>query len=248
MKTESKLSTTMSTLIQFFSKKMLIATLFVVVSNRISAQDCNPYYPLNEGKVYELKSYDHKDKLQSSTTQQVLNIKSSGSTTTAQINYSGADKKGKETVSGTYDVKCSNGNFEVDMSSMLTSVDQLQNFNDMDMKVEGDFLDLPSNPTKGQKLKDGKITASVSNMGMDLFKMTVVISERKVEDFVSITTPAGTFECVKISYISRAKIAFKIIETKVVEYYSKEVGLVKTENYKLKDNSLEGYTQLESIK
>lgn len=248
MKTISKLSTIMSQKMQFSSKTMLIGCLTFIFINTVSAQECNPYFPLNEGKVYEYKTYDSKDKLQGTNSQSITNIKTGNHTTSADVSYNMTDKKGKESANGTYNVKCTNGTFEVDMASLLSGMDQLQNFKDMEMKVEGDYLDLPSNLTKGQKLKDGKITASVSNMGMDLFKTTIVISDRKVDDIVSITTPAGTFECVKVSYISRAKVMIKIIESKVVEYYSKDVGIVRTENYKLKDNSLESYMQLESIK
>jgi len=60
--------------------------------------------------------------------------------------------------------------------------------------------------------------------------MTVNVSNRKVEAVESLTTPAGTFECYKISYDVATKMMINV-KTKGVEWFSKGVGMVKSETY-----------------
>ncbi len=232
---------------QFLPTKLLMAAFLMLVTTLSFAQDCSPYFPLKQGTTYTMKNYDKKDKLEGTSEQTIVKKTTNGGNVEAKVDITHYDKKDKVVAKGDYTVSCKNGSVEIDMSNLISNMTQLYNTGGMDVKVDGDVLDLPAELKAGQELKGGKITASISNMGMNIFKTTVVISDRKVEGFETVTTPAGSFECAKISYISRAQVMIKTVETKVVEYYSKDVGMVKSEHYKLKDNSLQGYSQLESI-
>jgi hypothetical protein len=128
------------------------------------------------------------------------------------------------------------------MRSMM-SEDQMKSFQNMEVKITGDMLDIPSNPIAGQKLKDGTLNIALSSEGGPAFmNTTITITNRKVEGIETITTPAGTFECVKISYDVETKMLFTI-HTHAVEWYAKNTGMVRSENYNSK-GKLDGYTVL----
>jgi hypothetical protein len=76
--------------------------------------------------------------------------------------------------------------------------------------------------------------------------MVVNISNRKVLGNETVTVPAGTFNCYKITYDVETKLMFKI-NTNVVEYINKGVGNVKTETYDKKGKMLSA-TVLSEVK
>jgi hypothetical protein len=57
-----------------------------------------------------------------------------------------------------------------------------------------------------------------------------------------VTTPAGTFECYKLSFDSEVKTILKMT-TKSVQWIAKNVGAVKTETFDKNGKSL-GTTEL----
>jgi len=65
---------------------------------------------------------------------------------------------------------------------------------------------------------------------MTMMNMTISITNRKVEAVENVTTPAGTFECYKISYDIATKMMINV-KMKGTEWYAKNVGLVKSESY-----------------
>ncbi len=73
--------------------------------------------------------------------------------------------------------------------------------------------------------------------------MNVIIENRKVEAKETITTPAGTFECYKISSEISSKVAFVNQKFKSVDWFAKGVGMVRTETYD-KKGKLESYALL----
>ena len=76
--------------------------------------------------------------------------------------------------------------------------------------------------------------------------MNMEVYDRKVEGFESITTPAGTFECVKVTYKARTKMGTAIpinVNISGAEWFAKGTGIVRTESYDKKDK-LTGYTIL----
>jgi hypothetical protein len=74
-------------------------------------------------------------------------------------------------------------------------------------------------------------------------KLTFNITDRKVEGKESVTTPAGTFECMKISYNTHSQMMIANTQFTNVEYLSKDSGAVRTETYRSNGN-LVSYTIL----
>jgi hypothetical protein len=72
--------------------------------------------------------------------------------------------------------------------------------------------------------------------------MYVNLSNRKCAAIESVTTPAGTFECYKITQDVEAKAIVKVLATDIT-WLAEGVGVVKSESYD-KKGKLMGSSQL----
>jgi hypothetical protein len=81
---------------------------------------------------------------------------------------------------------------------------------------------------------------------MAIMNMTINVSNRKVEAVENLTTPAGTFECYKISFDVATKMMINV-KSKGVEWFAKGIGMVKNETYD-SNGKLLGSNVLTSIK
>ena len=75
--------------------------------------------------------------------------------------------------------------------------------------------------------------------------MRVNITDRVVEGIESVSTPAGTFNCYKISYLTSSKVMMVNTSFKTVQFIAENMGAVKTETYK-SNGSLMGYSILKT--
>ena len=199
------------------------------------SQECTSYFPMQEGSSFEITNYDHKDKVQGRAEHFVISREEQGDEIAVQIESTIFDKKDKEVTTLEYEVRCKNGVFEFRMPSVSMAGAGV------DTKVEGDFLDIPADPYPGQRLKDGTIRISIN----EVMNITTTVTDRKVEALEQITTPAGTFDCIKITYSVETKFMFKITGA-AAEWYAPNVGMVRSESYD-KKGKLAGYSLLTQL-
>lgn len=219
----------------------IISILLLSPINITLAQDCTFYFPNKQGAEIEMKSFDDNDKLISTNVNKVLEVIDN----TIKVQTEVFDKKQKPLTKSTFKVSCKDGEFVVDMSSYLKGVN-MDAYKDMEMKIETEDMHLPSSLKPGDKLDDGQMTIKVSNQGFPIMTMVVKVYNRRVEAIENVTTPAGTYECAKITYNIDSKTIFSI-SVKGVEWVAKNVGVVKSESYNPK-GKLEGYMLLTSLK
>jgi hypothetical protein len=196
----------------------------------VFAQDCVSYIPMKQGAIWETQHFDAKNKLTSTAKSVIKEKTTTGNNIKLVIETESFDSKGKTQGKSSYSAGCDNGSFYLDMKG---NIDQngMNGFKDMQVNITADNLDFPKNPQPGQTLKPGKFSMDAQIQGMPGgFKMTVEVYNRKVEGTETITTPAGTFECVKISYDMKTSMMGDIL-SRGVEWYAKDVGLVKNEIY-----------------
>lgn len=117
----------------------------------------------------------------------------------------------------------------------------------MEMKFSGTDLEFPSALVPGTNLPDGTFTMEAFMNGIKMITLNVTITNRKVLSKESITVPAGTFECYKISYDSELKAGFAKKSYTYVTWFAPEVGAVKSEYYSVK-GSLEGHSEMTVFK
>jgi len=115
--------------------------------------------------------------------------------------------------------------------------DNLRRFRDRHLAYAPVPLAWPNQPTVGSKLPGGGVTVDVSSSVVDIAKVFTKVQNRKVVgDLSPVATPAGTFPCYKIESeresgtLAHVDILLRTT-SKVVDYYSPNVGLVKTEFY-----------------
>jgi len=225
-----------------YSAIFISSILFI---NNLKAQDCNIYFPNDKGTVVETTSYTKRDKATSVAKQTVLEKTQAGGVTTIKLKNEVEDEKSEVVNSSEFTVKCEGGKFFIDMNSYLNQ-EQMGAYEGMQMDIDADALTIPSNLKVGQKLNDGRVTVVVKNAaGIKMFTMNVDIKNRKVDKFEKITTTAGTFDCVKISYDIEMKMLFTI-KASAIQWFAKNVGVVRQENYN-KKGKLDSYSLITKI-
>jgi hypothetical protein len=220
------------------------------ISFKTGDGSCSPYFPVKQGTTIERKSYNDKDKQTGRSVQTILTSTSTGSSLTLSVKGTTYNDKDEKTSETTFDAKCQNGTFYLNMAA---NAQPRKGPSNMTATVTGDFMEFPSTLTPGMTLNGGTMTIKmVSNdpnmaqMGMSNMTVTNTTSNRKVICDTTVTTSAGTFKCVKISSDQTTKSSMFTNTFHVVECYSKNVGQVRSETYNDK-GKLMGYSLITSI-
>lgn len=86
------------------------------------------------------------------------------------------------------------------------------------------LMPLKKDITEGEEIPSGKCTIKAGFM-----KASLEVSKGKYEGFEYVTTPAGTFNCLKVSYKIKKKILYLPRTAYVTQWYAEGIGLVKEE-------------------
>lgn len=214
--------------------------LFIIYGGTV-AQDCTAYFPSTKGVEMETQYFDAKDKLMSVSRYTVLGVEELADGIKIKTRLRVEPQGRGEPFEDDFDFYCKGNTFYFDMKQYMKDM-QMDQFEDMDVHVTTEDLAFPAQLHPGDILKDASITISVSSGGMKLMSMVVSITDRKVEGLESVTTPAGTYECAKVSYNVVTKSMFTIT-MKSIAWYASGVGAVRTEDYD-KKGKLAGYSVL----
>lgn len=233
-------------------KKYILLSFIGLFLNGIAfSQDCNHYLPLKKGSEFEMLSFSAKDKPTGKIKYKIIDVKELSGKTEASIHsetYNTKDKKESET---NYTIICEKGKVLIDMRSIIHP-ETMDAYKDMDVKISGDFIEMPSNLSPGQTLKDGTLNMLISDKksGSQMSAFEMLIKNRKVVAKESMTVPAGTFDCFKISYdvsMVTNTMGIKIpINMKAIEWISAGKGIIKSETYS-KNDKLKGYSVMVKV-
>lgn len=229
--------------------KKIILLLTVLTFNTFNfAQDCEPYIPMEVGTTFEHTSYSPKGKPQSTSTQKIISKKDIPGGMEAEISSVVKDDKGKDIASSTYVIRCENGNFYIDLKTLM-GANQMAQYSQMEMSVEGDFMELPSNPSVGQKLEDASLKLNFASSGIAVMSITIEVTNRRITAKESRTTPAGTYDCFVFEQDVSTTMGGMIpmnIKSGSKEWYAKGVGMVRSENYN-QNGKMDSYSELTSF-
>ncbi len=207
-------------------KKSLLLLLVLLLTQSVQAQNCSPYFAFPKGQKFELTNYDKKDKVSAVTKYEVLDVKAISDGTAFVVETATYDLKGSLLAKGEANAKCVGGIFYTDVRNI--SSDMMPRSANVTVDITGDQLMYPAQLAPGDKLKDATFTAKTAMGGMNLMTLTANIVDRKVAGMETVTTPAGSFECVKITYtINMRLMGNRTISA--VEYLAQGVGVVKSE-------------------
>jgi hypothetical protein len=222
-------------------KYLLISVIIILVVLDAYAQCSNPYYQLHEGTLIEIENYDAKGKAEGKTEIRVIDWNETTAGFKATIGYKIFDKKGKQAYEGDYTLECIDGAIHIDMSAFVPD-ESMQAFKDMELEMKMDQLEYPVELREGQILEDATFEMTAKNSPMPM-NFTFIITDRKVEGKESVTTPAGTFDCFKISHTTNSKMMIANSNFRTVQYITEKYGAVKTETYR-SNGKLVGYSLL----
>ncbi|TAF67738.1 MAG: hypothetical protein EAZ55_01590 [Cytophagales bacterium] len=215
-------------------KFFIFIVLFLTKTIISQAQNtCNEFYNITEGTQYKIENYNAQSKLTSFATYLYTGVSQTANGFTTNINTESFDAKGKSMVKGTSNLKCTDGVVQFDMRTIsMPDMQAMESNPQAQVVVSGDALELPNQLTVGQTLKGVTYNIKISLSGVNLMNRDFTIKDRKVEAYEKVTTPAGTFDAYKISYLVDTKGATGKVRTfKTITWYAKNYGMVRNETY-----------------
>jgi hypothetical protein len=209
---------------------------------------CDKLALFKEGASTTMTTYEKDGKITSTNKTVYTGVTKTGDEVSVTGNSETFDKKGNSSGKNTFTMKCKGGAFYMDMRSMVTA-EQQSSFKDAKVKIESTDMEFPSELTVGSTLKDASfsMTTEAPEGGFALpLSISIKVTNRKVEAKETVTTPAGAFECYKLTADVESKFVFKF-SGKSVTWYNPEVGTVKSETYNNK-GKMQDYSLLTELK
>lgn len=211
-------------------KNIIIAiSIILTYSIGYSQNNCSPFYPTQEGKKLIIHQLDKRENLDNIIEYTVLQVTSSELKMLASVK----DKRGRDIVENSFKAICSEGTTGLDPASIMST--QLQQYDGMEYSITGDTIFFPNTFSIGQSLPDATVTMKVDT-GIINITTTISMTDRKVENQESVTTPAGTFNCYLITYSSNLTMGALNKNFKSKQWIAQGVGMVKEETYKPNGN------------
>lgn len=207
--------------------KRLIFLLCVFIVAGSYAQDCKGYYYLQSNKTTTMGIYNKKGEPSGKVVYTVSGVSGNVATVNSEV----FDKKDKSIVKSASDIKCENGIMMINMKMMVPQ-QQMEQFKNA-TSTGAVYLEYPATFNTGDTLKDGSFAMDIDNNGMKQSLM-MNVTNRKVAGKESVTTPAGTWECYKITYNSKMNVRTMGIGVPMnfdgTEWFAPGFGVVKTES------------------
>lgn len=215
--------------------KSILFTLFIFIFQfTVFSQDCMSTEYLVKGTKWEVANFDKKGKISSSEKYEVLNATHSGDKSSWEIKIVMSDKKDEPINETTTEIICEDGLYKIDMSQMIPA-ETMQSLQSMEVEIDGTTVNFPTVNDVNTKLEDAEITITAQSSGMVIMTMKVTSTDRKIEGLETVTTEAGTFECLKISEKSKVENKMFSREYSNTSWFLPGFGVVKSESYNHKD-------------
>jgi hypothetical protein len=213
-------------------KKLIFLIAVLFLSLQISAQKA--FSPSKAGTKLTYQSFDKKGKMAGQTKYTVKEITGNGDNYTIVYDIENLDDKGNRVYIDEVSVKQEGDKMYFDMSNFLNKAAFQQNGEiPPSIEITGNNMEIPLIPVPGDTLPDANVTMAMK-MGFLNLKMTVNVTNRKVEAMEDITVKAGSFNAFKLTgNVSGTVVGIKI-NSKSNDWYAYGVGLVKTETYNKK--------------
>ena len=196
--------------------------------------DGEPYHALKKGTQIVYTLYDGKGKVQGYNQQEIIDITRTKNSVNAVVSGSQTNSKGKVENSASVSLRYHNGNFHVDLLSIMLPKD-MQGI-DVDAKVSGQDMLIPGKLTPGQTLPDAtatfKMKVKSSEGAFDVPSLTFRVFNRRAIQAESVDTPMGKFICFKITQTVEADYPIIGVQrgTSII-WLGKGMGVVKSEYY-----------------
>lgn len=139
-----------------------------------------------------------------------------------------SQKEGKKLTVGTYRIVVRDGVMYIDLKEMMGSMVDLEN---KEIEIESTAIKIPADLVVGQTLDDARIEIKAG-----FVKASSEMTEGKVLAKERVTTPAGTFDCFKVSQKVRSSALGIKTEDTTLTWYAKGVGQVMSQTLDKRGN------------
>lgn len=224
---------------------LVFLALGLFVMSNAKAQDCFKYFPAKKGTVLKYADYDKKGKITSTSIRTVVDKRTENGEVIVDYRVEVSPVDADTVITQEFSVGCKDGVVSVDMGSYYSNSD-MSAYEGMEIEVSGDKIDFPTNAKEGQSLDDAEMTVNIKNGGAVFMSIDTKIYNRKVAAIEDVTTSAGKFKTIKITYDIDVKMGFINTTGSSAEWYSEKYGMIKSESYD-KKGKLTGYTELTKI-
>jgi hypothetical protein len=204
-------------------KKFVFIITLLSVTLKLFAQDCSQYMFMKKNRVIESTSYNKKGDVLRKVVSTVTNITTTNGVTTASVSAEYFDKSGKSDGKKSIAYKCDGSKFMMDIGGGGTGKAGASD------KLSVSSLEYPTDMKVGDHLS-GATSEMENKIGGTITTATSQITDRTVVGKENITTPAGTWSCLKITYkttvtLKGYKMAPQTIES--AEWYAPNFGIIK---------------------
>ena len=198
---------------------LIIITLALVFANAGFAQT---YMPEKVGTKITYVDKDVKGKIIQAFRYEITDVQKDDGKTTILFDIVWLKDNFKET-GEVYKGKVwsADGYFHTDVRYALGSMASLVNID----SIKGHTIILPEHPQNGEKLDDCRITGP----GISITNTNIVVTTGQ-----SVTTNAGTFDCIRVDSEDGAQITVLKVNASSKQWWKLGVGAVKYESYNKK--------------
>jgi hypothetical protein len=211
-------------------KKLIVLIIATVTFLGLSAQKA--FFPYKEGTKLTYQTIDKKGKLSQEYTYTVKKLTGSGNHFTIVYAVEYFNDKGKKLYIDEISARQEGDKMYLDMSNFLNKSAFQQNGEiPASIEITGNNMEIPLVPVPGTTLPDANVTMALK-MGILTLKMTVNVTNRKVEALENITVKAGNFSAFKLTGNVSGSILGIKVNNQSSDWYAYGVGLVKTESFK----------------
>lgn len=219
-------------------KKMLLTIVALLACHTMQAQ----YFCTTQGTELHYVNYDEAGQSLSNETVTVYNVVKNASGESAQYLAKIVTNKTKNNTSYTlynwkYDGNVTTCQEDLMYGPYIKSDSDPAKYDSKarqamaeELKLKGDnSFTIKKHASAGESIPD-RTYSLISNM----LKNEINISGAAYMGEEKVSTTAGKFDCIKISYLKRTKIVLKTETVRVTEWYAEGIGLVKSESYNTK--------------
>lgn len=219
-------------------KKMLLAIVALLACHTMQAQ----YFCTTQGTELHYVNYDEAGQSLSNETVTVYNVVKNASGESAQYLAKIVTNKTKNNTSYTlynwnYDGNVTTCQEDLMYGPYIKSDSDPAKYDSKarqamaeELKLKGDnSFTIKKHASAGESIPD-RTYSLIANM----LKNEINISGAAYMGEEKVSTTAGKFDCIKISYLKRTKIVLKTETVRVTEWYAEGIGLVKSESYNTK--------------
>lgn len=219
-------------------KKMLLVIVVLLACHTMQAQ----YFCTTQGTELHYVNYDEAGQSLSNETVTVYNVVKNASGESAQYLAKIVTNKTKNNTSYTlynwnYDGNVTTCQEDLMYGPYIKSDSDPAKYDSKarqamaeELKLKGDnSFTIKKHASAGESIPD-RTYSLIFNM----LKNEINISGAAYMGEEKVSTTAGKFDCIKISYLKRTKIVLKTETVRVTEWYAEGIGLVKSESYNTK--------------